>query len=80
MTEELKRDEAADELETAIEERDLNRREHETMLQKEVNQDVQTGTNDATHPGIKWGASYKTKRKAGTRARTKKAKDSEPKR
>jgi len=51
------------ELETEAEERDENRREHETMLQKEVNQDVQTGTNDATHPGIKWGASYTTKKK-----------------
>jgi hypothetical protein len=51
------------ELETEAEERDENRREHETMLQKEVNQDVQTGTNDATHPGIKWGASYTTRKK-----------------
>jgi hypothetical protein len=51
------------ELETEAEERDENRREHETMLQKEVNQDVQTGTNDAAHPGIKWGASYTTKKK-----------------
>jgi hypothetical protein len=71
---------AAEEMETEIEERDLNRREHDTMLQKEVNQDVQTGTNDATHPGIKWGSSYQTKRKAGKRSRTKKAKESEPKR
>ena len=51
------------EFENETEERDENRREHEVMLQKEVNQDVQTGTNDARHPGIKWGASYTTKRK-----------------
>jgi hypothetical protein len=53
----------AEELETEIEERDENRHEHEVMLQKEVNQDIQTGTNDATHPGINWGASYTTRRK-----------------
>jgi hypothetical protein len=53
----------AEELETEIEERDENRHEPEVMLQKEVNQDVQTGTNDATHPGIKWGSSYATRRK-----------------
>jgi hypothetical protein len=52
-----------EELETETEERDVNRREHEVMLQKEVNQDVQTGTNDATHPGINWGSSYTTRRK-----------------
>ncbi len=51
------------ELETETEQRDVNRREHEVMLQKEANQDVQTGTNDARHPGIKWGASYETRRK-----------------
>ena len=55
------------ELETEAEQRDVNRREHETMLQKEVNQDVQTGTNDATHPGIKWGASYTTRKKKKTK-------------
>jgi hypothetical protein len=80
MTDEVKRQEVAGEMETEIEERDLNRREHETMLQKEANQDVQTGTNDATHPGIKWGASYKTKRKSASPNRTKKAKDSDSKR
>lgn len=50
------------ELETETKERDVNRREHEVMLQKEVNQDVQTGTNDARHPGVKWGASYTTRK------------------
>lgn len=63
---------AAQEMESDVEEREEGAHEHDVMLQKEVNQDVQTGTNDATHPGIKWGSSYKTKRKASTRNRRKK--------
>lgn len=72
---------AAEELESDMEHEQEDRNEHDVMLQKEVNQDVQTGTNDATHPGIKWGSSYKTKRKMGTRGRKKKSTgDSESKR
>lgn len=63
---------AAQEMESDVEEREEGTHERDVMLQKEVNQDVQTGTNDATHPGIKWGSSYKTKRKASTRNRRKK--------
>lgn len=63
---------AAQELESDIEEREEDRHESETSLQKEANQEIQTGTTDATHPGIKWGASYKTKRKSSTRNRSKK--------
>jgi len=51
-----------EELEQEEEIHDENRREHDVMLQKEANQDVQTGTNDATHPGINWGPSYATRR------------------
>lgn len=68
-----RKEKPAEELETEIEDREDDRHEHDVMLQKEVNQDVQTGTTDATHPGIRWGSSYKTKRKAGTRGRTKKS-------
>ena len=55
------------EFETETEERDENRREHEVMREKEVNQDVQTGTNDARHTGIKWGASYTTRKRKKTK-------------
>lgn len=71
---------AANEMESDLEEREEGAHERDVMLQKKVNQDVQTGTNDATHPGIKWGSSYKTKRKSGTRGRRKKpTSDSESK-
>lgn len=60
------------ELESDIEGHEEVRHEHDVMLQKEVNQDIQTGTNDATHSGINWGSSYKTKR-TGTRGRRKKS-------
>jgi len=71
---------AAEELESDVEEREEGAHEHDVMLQKEVNQGVQTGTNDATHAGIKWGSSYKTKRKASSRNRAKKrTNDSESK-
>jgi ribosomal protein S13 len=62
----------AEEMESDIEEHEEGRDESEVNLQKEVNQDIQTGTNDATHTGINWGSSYKTtgKRK---RNRSKKA-------
>ncbi|HKT48079.1 MAG TPA: hypothetical protein VJP87_11200 [Candidatus Acidoferrales bacterium] len=67
MAAEERKDKPGEELEAETEERDVNRREHEVMLQKEVNQDVQTGMNDARHPGVKWGASYTTKRKKKTK-------------
>lgn len=63
---------AAQEMESDIEEQEEQTRESETSLQKEANQNIQTGTNDATHPEIKWGSSYKTKTKASTRNRRKK--------
>lgn len=55
------------ELESELQERDEHRRESEVTLQKEVNQDVQTGTNDATHTGINWGPSYTTRHKVNRR-------------
>lgn len=67
MSAEQRKSKPGREFETEIEERDENRREHEVMLQKEVNQDVQTGTNDARHPGIKWGASYTTRKRKKTK-------------
>ncbi len=75
-----RKEKPAEELESQIEDREEDTHEHDVMLQMEVNQDVQTGTNDATHPGIRWGASYKTKRKTGARGRSKKSpSDSESK-
>ena len=67
MNSQSRKSKPGEELETETEERDVNRREHEVMLQKEVNQNVQTGTNDARHPGIKWGASYPTRKRKKTK-------------
>ena len=67
MNSRARRSKPGKELETETEQRDVNRREHEVMLQKEVNQDVQTGTNDARHPGVKWGASYTTRKRKKSR-------------
>lgn len=64
MSAEEEKSKVAEEMESDIEEREEQSRESETALQREVNQDVQTGTSDAEHPGIRWGSSYKTKRKA----------------
>lgn len=69
---------AAEEMESDVRGREEGAHERDVMLQKEVNQEVQTGTNDATHPGIKWGSSYQTKRKSGTRKKS--ARDAESKR
>lgn len=79
--EEERNTKAGNELETEIEDREDDAHEHDVMLQKEANQRLQTGTNDATHLGIRWGSSYKTKRKTGTRGRSKKlpSNDSESK-
>ncbi len=80
MTEREDRPKAGKELESDIEDREEDSHEHDVMLQKEANQELQTGTNDATHTGIRWGSSYKTKRKTGTRDRTRKSRgDSAPK-
>lgn len=68
-----RKEKPGEELETELEDREDDAHEHDVMLQKEVNQDVQTGTNDATHTGIRWGSSYNTKRKTGTRGRRKKS-------
>ncbi|HXT87057.1 MAG TPA: hypothetical protein VN745_08545 [Verrucomicrobiae bacterium] len=67
MNSRARKSKSGKELETETEQRDVNRREHEVMLQKEVNQDVQTGTNDARHPGVKWGASYTTRKRKKTK-------------
>ena len=53
----------AGEMESKMEEREQARREEERVEWEDVNQSIQTGTHDATHPGIKWGPSYRTRRK-----------------
>lgn len=80
MSAEEDKSKAGEEMESDFEGQEEERRESDTSLQKEANQDIQTGTNDAQHPGIRWGSAYKTKRKAGSRGRAKKStSDSEPK-
>lgn len=53
-------------MESDAEEREEDDHESEVTLQKEANQEIQTGTTDATHPGINWGSSYTMKRKKRT--------------
>lgn len=72
MSAEENKSKAGQEMESDIEGREEESRESETALQKEANQGIQTGTNDAQHPGIRWGSSYKTKHKAASRNRRKK--------
>lgn len=45
------------------EDREDTRLEDEREQQGDLNQGMQTGTHDASHPGIKWGTSYKTKKR-----------------
>lgn len=52
MNSEQRGTKAAQEMESDIERREEQRRESETSLEKEANQEIQTGTTDATHPGI----------------------------
>jgi hypothetical protein len=62
-------EEEADELESKMEDREDARIETERDEQEDLNQGMQTGTHDASHPGIKWGASYKVKKAAASPSR-----------
>jgi hypothetical protein len=53
----------AEEKESEIEDRDETRREDDREQQEDLNQGMQTGTHDASHPGIKWADSYRIKEK-----------------
>jgi hypothetical protein len=56
---------AAEEMEVDLEEREEYRREHERAQWEDLNTGaMQTGTYDIKHPGIRWGASYRARRKA----------------
>lgn len=60
---EERRSDTAEEMELKIEARDEARREEERGEFEDLNQSIQTGTHDAIHSGIRWGPSYKTRRK-----------------
>jgi hypothetical protein len=61
---------AAEEMESKLEEREQARREGERDEWENVNQNIQTGTHDATHLGINWGPSYKALRRKPKRSRS----------
>lgn len=69
---EEKKSDAAEKMKWKIEERDQARRENEKDEWEDVNQNLQTGTHDATHPGINWGPSYKIRRKRSKGSETQK--------
>lgn len=73
MNAEENKSKAGEELESDMENSEQGRRDNEVGQQEELNQGMQTGTREATHSGVNWGSSYKTKRKASTRGRTKKS-------
>ena len=52
-----------EELESELEDREEVRREDERSDWEDLNQGMQTGTHDVKHRGIKWGPSYRTRRK-----------------
>jgi len=54
--------EAAQELEAETDQQQADRLEAELNEQQDLNQGMQTGTHDAIHTGIRWGASYRVKR------------------
>jgi hypothetical protein len=72
MNAEERNSKATEEMQSDLEKREEDRRKNEAGQQEELNQGMQTGTRDATHAAVEWGASYKTPRKAGKRGRTKK--------
>ncbi|HVB34152.1 MAG TPA: hypothetical protein VNJ52_07270 [Patescibacteria group bacterium] len=55
---------AAEELNEALKSRDAARIEAERRGLKNLNQGMDATGHDATHRGINWGPSYKTRRKA----------------
>jgi hypothetical protein len=60
---EERRSHTAEEMESKIEAREEARREEERGEFEDLNQSIQTGTHDLIHSGIRWGPSYKTRRK-----------------
>ena len=54
--------EAAQELEAETDQHQADRLQAELNEQQDLNQGMQTGTHDAVHNRIRWGASYRVKR------------------
>lgn len=54
---------AADDMESKMEERDQVRRDEERKEWGNLNQNLQTGTHESPKFGVPWPPSYKTRRK-----------------
>ena len=63
--ESTKKPEAADTMESEMEDRDENRRQDERAERQDLNQGMETGTHDSARFGVKWGRSYRVPRKRG---------------
>jgi len=63
--ESTKKPEAADTMESEMEDRDDSRRQDERAEQQDLNQGMETGTHDSARFGVKWGRSYRVPSKPG---------------
>jgi len=54
----------AKKMELEMEDRQDARREHERAGLEDLNQGFQTGTYDYRKPGVKWGPSYRVRKRA----------------
>ena len=63
--ESTKKPEAADTMESEMEDRDENRRQDERAERQDLNQGMETGTHDYACFGVKWGRSYRVPSKRG---------------
>ena len=68
-----RKSEAADEMESELEERDEARVQDDRAEREDLNQGMNTGTHDSTRRGVKWGPSYRVRTKT-----TKTTKPNEP--
>jgi len=58
-----RKSEAAEEMESEIEERDQARVQDDRAEQEDLNQGMDTGTHDSTRRGVNWGPSYRIRPK-----------------
>lgn len=63
-TKEERKDKTAEGMELEMEDREAFRREREQGRFEDLNQGIQTGTYDSRRTGIKWGPSYRLRKKA----------------
>lgn len=56
-----RKDDAANELEAEIEQRDEARIQDDRAEREDLNQGMDTGTHDSIHRGVNWGPSYRVR-------------------